>query len=65
MQKRQKMGRTPKDEWTYINFTQNFLKMYPQASHIMLLETWPIEREKYKIIVEELLENLCMPKNHD
>ena len=53
--RRQKMGSTPKEEWAYINFTQNFIKVNPKASRVAIVESWEAERKRQIKIVNELI----------
>jgi hypothetical protein len=50
---RKKNGSTPKDDWTYINFVQKYLKANPDAKQKDILKHWDIERQKHKNFVEQ------------
>lgn len=45
----------PKKEWAYINFTQRFLKQFPDASRTAIAAAWQQEREKQVREVEKIL----------
>lgn len=45
----------PKKEWAYINFTQRYLKQFPDASRAMIAAAWKQEREKHVREVEKIL----------
>jgi len=55
-EKRKKNKKSPKKEWAYINFVQNFLKAYPNSSHKVLTSAWNLEREQHKKKAYEILE---------
>ncbi|QQR48944.1 SAP domain-containing protein [bacterium] len=48
--RRKKYGSTPKEEWAYINFSQQFFKHHPDATREMLYEAWEYERIRNKKI---------------
>ncbi|GAB4238227.1 MAG: hypothetical protein Tsb0021_18010 [Chlamydiales bacterium] len=53
--RRKEISVSPKEEWAYINFVQNFLKQHPSASQENINQSWQAEREKHKAKVYELL----------
>lgn len=55
---RKKFGSTPKEEWAYITFVQNYIKEYPDAPRDMLMNAWKKERMKNVALVEKLLQPL-------
>jgi hypothetical protein len=54
--RRKKFGTTPKDEWAYINFVQQFIAEQPNASSEAILEAWNMERKRNVEIVKSLLQ---------
>ncbi len=55
--KRKQLGSTPKEEWAYINFAQNLVRVSPQATRDEIIYGWNIERAKQKVAVSELIAN--------
>lgn len=53
--KRKQLGSTPKEEWAYINFAQNLVRLNPQATRDEIIKGWDIERAKQKASVAELM----------
>lgn len=53
--RRKKYGSTPKEEWAYINFTQNFLQENAHATREMLNAAWEQERVLRKVVAQEIL----------
>lgn len=53
--KRKEMPAAPKEEWAYINFTQNFIKSNPNASRALIMQSWQNERTKKLSLVNELI----------
>lgn len=57
-EKRKVISASPKEEWAYINFVQNFLKYNPLASQESINKSWQTERDKHKAKVHQLLKVL-------
>lgn len=57
-QRRKAMAVSPKEEWAYINFVQNFLKETPSASQEEVNRSWKAEREMQKKKVSQFLDAL-------
>ncbi|GAB4184718.1 MAG: hypothetical protein Tsb0015_01090 [Simkaniaceae bacterium] len=55
--KRKMMSVSPKKEWAYINFVQNFLKHNPSAGQEKINKSWQAEREKHKAKVYQAVFN--------
>lgn len=53
--RRKKYGSTPKEEWAYIKFTQNFLQENVYATREMLNAAWEKERERCKTVAAGIL----------
>lgn len=48
---------SPKEEWAYINFTQDFLSKNPKSSLEDIIKNWKIYREKQRSIVYSIIFN--------
>ncbi|MBV8661281.1 MAG: hypothetical protein JO129_04005 [Candidatus Dependentiae bacterium] len=44
-----------KEEWAYLNFLDNYQKLYPTASKSQAIAAWKIEREMHVAKVQEIL----------
>ncbi len=53
--KRKNLGTTPKVEWAYINFIQQYIKDYPNAPRAAITKAWEVERQKHLKIVSETI----------
>lgn len=56
-QRRKKTPNTPKEEWAYINFVQNFLLKFPLANRKSINDGWENERKKHKIKIFDFLKS--------
>lgn len=57
-QKRREIAATPKEEWAYIHFVQQFLLMYPIATRESVNRAWNEERQKHKDRIADFLRSL-------
>jgi hypothetical protein len=55
-QKRKKAPVSPKKEWAYINFVQEFLSNYPSADQESIHQAWNAERLSHKAKVYQYIE---------
>lgn len=49
---------TPKEEWSYLNFVQEYLRTVPNPTREKLDIAWPSLRKEHKNNVAKLLERL-------
>jgi hypothetical protein len=56
--RRKNMGSNPKEEWAFINFTQQLIRDYPHASHPFIIDAWKKEREKQVMIVRDIIQSV-------
>lgn len=54
-ERRKIFSASPKEEWAYINFVQNFLKHTPTAGKETINQAWKVERETHKTKVYQYL----------
>jgi hypothetical protein len=53
--RRKEIPATPKEEWAYINYVQQYLKKHPTSTRQNLTNAWEIERHRNKEIVSKIL----------
>ena len=52
---------TPKEEWAYIKFTQNYLSTKPAASHKDIIEDWKQEQRRQVRKAQQIIQS-CLSK---
>ena len=58
--RRQRQKAQPKEEWAYLNFTQQYLEMNPQATRQEITQAWEQERQRKVQLVKDYFNAHCV-----